>query len=132
MGRARRARPPLADGNERRVEMGRGRVLNLSRTEWRQILVGLVFASPFIAGFLAFTLYPVAMSFYYSFNHFNGIDPPSWVGLKNYRFMFQQDDQWHQALDNTLYMVLFDVPAELITALVMALLLNARIRGQTI
>ena len=104
----------------------------LSRTERRNILIGLLFASPFILGFLAFTLYPIATSFYYSFTHYDGLQPPRWIGLNNYRFMLQQDDQLRQALANTLYMVVLDVPAELITALVMALLLNAKIRGQTI
>ena len=32
--------------------------------ERRNILAGLLFASPFIVGFLAFTLYPMVMSFY--------------------------------------------------------------------
>ena len=112
--------------------MVRVRAVGLSRSERRNIVVGLLFASPFILGFLAFTLYPVAMSLYYSFNHYGGIDPPRWIGLNNYRYMLQQDDQFRQALGNTIYMVVFDVPAELITAFLMAILLNAKIRGQTI
>src|ERR1035437_3261602 len=99
--------------------MVRGKAGGLSRSERRNIIVGLLFASPFILGFLAFTLYPVAMSFYYSFNHYGGIDPPRWIGLNNYRYLFQQDDQVRQALGNTIYLVILDVPAELITAFLM-------------
>lgn len=112
--------------------MGKGRILGLNRTERHHFMIGLAFAAPFILGFMTLTLYPMVLTFYYSFTHFNGLEPPRWIGLDNYRFMLQQDDQFRQALTNTLFMVVFDVPAELITAFIMALLLNVRIRGQTI
>ena len=109
--------------------MDRRRIVGLTRTEWHHVGVGLLFASPFIVGFLAFTLYPMVASFYYSFTHFTGLEPPRWIGLKNYVFMLTQDDQMHRALANTAYMVVFAVPAQLLVAFVMALLLNVQIRG---
>ncbi len=109
--------------------MSSHRLVGLTRMERRNILAGLLFASPFIVGFLGFTLYPMVMSFYYSFNHFTGLEPPRWIGLTNYTYMVTQDDQMRQALANTVYMVLLDVPAQLLVAFVMALLLNVKIRG---
>jgi hypothetical protein len=107
-------------------------MLGLTRSERHNILVGLAFCAPFLLGFLGFTLYPMATSFYYSFTHYDGLNPPRWIGLTNYRFLFTEDDEFRQALDNTLYLVLVGVPAQLLTALVTALLLNVKIRGMAI
>jgi multiple sugar transport system permease protein len=108
------------------------RTLGLTRSERHNLLVGLAFCAPFLVGFLAFTLYPMASSFYYSFTHFDGLNPPRWIGLNNYRFLFSEDDEFKQALSNTVYMVLIGVPAQLLTAFVTALLLNIKIRGMAI
>jgi multiple sugar transport system permease protein len=107
-------------------------MLGLTRSERHNLLVGLAFCAPFLVGFLAFTLYPMAASFYYSFTHFDGLNPPRWIGLNNYRFLLSEDDEFKQALSNTVYMVLVGVPAQLLTAFVTALLLNVKIRGMAI
>ncbi len=108
------------------------RTLGLTRSERHNLLVGLAFCAPFLVGFLVFTFYPMAASFYYSFTHFDGLNPPRWIGLNNYRFLLSEDDEFKQALSNTVYMVLVGVPAQLITAFVTALLLNVKIRGMAI
>ncbi|HZS91040.1 MAG TPA: sugar ABC transporter permease [Chloroflexota bacterium] len=108
------------------------RPLGLTRSERHNILVGLAFCAPFLLGFLGFTLYPMAASFYYSFTHFDGLNPPRWIGLNNYNFLFTQDDEFKQALSNTAYMVVAGVPAQLLAAFVTALLLNVKIRGMAI
>jgi multiple sugar transport system permease protein len=108
------------------------RPMGLTRSERHNILVGLAFCAPFLLGFLGFTLYPMAASFYYSFTHFDGLNPPRWIGLANYIFLFTQDDEFKQALSNTAYMVIVGVPAQLLAAFVTALLLNVKIRGMAI
>jgi multiple sugar transport system permease protein len=108
------------------------RILGLTRNERHNILVGLAFCAPFLLGFLGFTFYPMAASFYYSFTHFDGLNPPRWIGLTNYQFLLTQDDEFKQALSNTAYMVAVGVPAQLLTAFVTALLLNVKIRGMAI
>ena len=40
---------------------------------------GFLFALPWIVGFLAFSLYPILMSGYYSFTDFSAIKEPVWV-----------------------------------------------------
>ncbi len=52
--------------------------------------------------------------------------------MTNYRFLFTEDDEFKQALSNTLYMVVLGVPAQLLAAFVTALLLNVHIRGMAI
>ena len=44
--------------------------------------------SPWIVGFSVFFGYPLVMSAYLSFNHYDLLSPPRWVGLANYRYLF--------------------------------------------
>ena len=58
----------------------RRRILGMTIDERRNLGVGLLFCAPFLLGFLGFTLYPMLASFYYSFTHFDGLNPPRWIG----------------------------------------------------
>lgn len=48
----------------------------MTRREKRNIAIGLAFISPWLIGFLVFSLYPIAAGFYYSFCHYNIVRPP--------------------------------------------------------
>ena len=51
----------------------------MTRTDRRNLRNGLLFASPYILGFLAFILYPLVASIYYSMCQYNVIKPPVWI-----------------------------------------------------
>jgi len=51
---------------------------------FRRELVGLLWISPWIIGFLAFMLLPIAMSLYYSFTDYNLLEAPLWIGARNW------------------------------------------------
>jgi len=89
----------------------------------------MLFAAPWLAGLAVFIAYPVAASLFYSFCAFDGIRPPRWIGLENYRRMLLEDDLFWKSLWNTLFMVGVGVPLGLVSALGMALLLNQKLRG---
>jgi multiple sugar transport system permease protein len=108
------------------------RILGMTPVELRNQWAGLLFCAPFIIGFLGFTLYPMLASLYWSFTHYDGLNPPRWIGINNYRFLITQDDEFKQALSNTVYLVLVGVPAQLIAAFITALLLNTNIRFMAI
>ncbi|WP_230986609.1 carbohydrate ABC transporter permease [Cohnella fermenti] len=91
-------------------------------------LTGLAFASPWIVGFLVFTLYPLGASFYYGLTDFNVFQSPKFVGLDNYSELMRDDLFW-KSVRNTLYLTVISTPVNLIFSLLMALLLNRRIRG---
>ncbi|MDR1766098.1 MAG: sugar ABC transporter permease [Lachnospiraceae bacterium] len=83
----------------------------------------LLFISPWIVGFLAFTLYPILSSLYYSFCEYKVIKDPVWIGLANYINLFK-DATYIDALQNTLYMLLIGVPVTTATAITVSILLN--------
>lgn len=100
----------------------------MTKSARRDLRNGLLFASPYIVGFLAFTLYPFAASVYYSFCSFNAIDPPVWTGLSNYRQMLG-DKYLHTSLYNTFYYTLGSVPLGIVFSILLAVFLNQKLRG---
>lgn len=104
------------------------RGLNLTKNSTR---VGLLFALPWIVGFLIFGLYPICISIYYSMTSFNIFQPPTWVGLANYRELFT-DEKFYKSLWNTFYMVIVGTPVSLIGGLLLAVLLNQKIKGMPV
>ena len=90
---------------------------------------GMLFLSPWLIGFLAFTLYPMIVSFYYSFTIYHSRRAPEWVGLQNYKDLITDEKFWI-ALNNTMYMVAIAVPLGLFASFLCAVLLNLKVRGQ--
>lgn len=100
----------------------------MTGSERRNLLLGLAFIAPFLVGFVAFVLYPLAYNAYLSFTRYTGFGEPVWVGLDNYRRMFFQDGLFWQSLYNTAYYTLLAVPIGVVVALVMALAMNTTVR----
>jgi len=96
---------------------------------WRSQLTGYAFISPFLLGFLIFTAFPVAASFYLSFTDYDLFSAPSWVGLEQYQTMFSGDPKFWRSLRVTFIYVFVGVPLRLTFALMVALLLNRASRA---
>src|SRR6266446_6451143 len=97
----------------------------LSGNRWP---VGVAFSLPLIAGLCALTIYPVSASFYFSLTEYPIFDPPRWVGLANYREMLSEPRFWGSVW-NTLFYAIFAVPLGIVAGLMLALLLNLKVKG---
>ena len=93
---------------------------------------GYLFLLPWLIGFFCLTLGPTLSSLYLSFTDFNLLQPPRWVGWQNFARMFTTDTRFWGAVKVTLTYVLFSVPAKLLFALGIALLLDKGIRGLSV
>jgi len=93
---------------------------------------GYLFLLPWLIGFFCLTLGPTLTSLYLSFTDFNLLQPPRWNGLANYVRMFTTDPRFWGAVQVTITYVVFSVPAKLLFALGIALLLDKGIRGLTV
>jgi len=102
----------------------------MSRGERRNLWLGVAFVSPWVVGFLAFTLYPILASVYYSFCDYDVLSKPVWVGALNYHDMVTDSAFW-KSLYNTLYYTAFSLPLCLIIALFIAVLLNQSVKGRS-
>ncbi len=92
-------------------------------------LAGYAFISPFIIGFLCFTVIPMGASLFLSFTSYDLFTPPKWVGLDNYKAMLTDDEKYWGSLKVTFYYVLAGVPLRLAFALFIAVILNRAEKG---
>jgi multiple sugar transport system permease protein len=93
----------------------------------REAIEGLVFISPWLIGFLLFTAGPIIASLLISFTKWSLIGAPEFAGLENFQYMMGDKFFW-QALKVTLkYLV--NVPLNLALGLLLAILLNQKIRA---
>jgi multiple sugar transport system permease protein len=109
----------LSRRNARRPRPGR-----LGR---RNFLLGMLFISPWLVGFLAFLVYPIVANVWYSFTDYSGFGEAEFIGLDNYSRM-RNDDLFWKSLYNTLYYTLLAVPIGVIVAITLAVAMNQKVR----
>src|SRR5688572_9579195 len=96
----------------------------------REALYGWLFASPWIIGFVLFTAGPMLASFYLGFTEYSIANPPKWVGTANYqKALFGGDAQFWPSLGRTFLYAGMIVPIGLAGSLLIALLLNQKLRA---
>jgi len=107
-----------------------GRKSRLSRSEqvW-----GYLAIAPWLVGFLLLGLGPILFSVLLSFTRWNSLAPPDtarFIGVDNYAWLLTgRDDLFLKALRATLYYVVLSLPLYLVSGLLLALLMNSKLRG---
>lgn len=96
-----------------------------------QTTAGIICALPSILGFFVFVLGPAIASAYFSFARYTVIEPPEFIGFENYKALISED-LFKVSFYNTIYLTCLGVLSTIITSLVLALLLNQRLRGISI
>ena len=99
----------------------------------KEAILGLAYISPWLIGFVVFTAGPVIASAYLSLTDYAILAPPKFVGLANYTHALSgQDGIFWKAVYNTAYFAVIFVPMSIVGSLATALLLNIKIRGQSV
>jgi len=93
-----------------------------SATERRQLAAML---APYALGLVGLVLVPAVVTLAMAFADYDLIQAPRWIGLDNFREL-ASDEIFHAALRNSLVFAAFAVPARLLLALGLALLLHRR------
>jgi multiple sugar transport system permease protein len=120
----RKASPSGPDGDRIKYLQKRAKKFNK-----REAIAGYLFISPWIVGFLIFTVGAMLFSLYISFSHYNlALGRITPAGTTNYEQLIQDPDVL-RSLGNTLYYAVLAVPCEIIFALFLAMLLNRLSRG---
>jgi ABC-type sugar transport system permease subunit len=93
----------------------------------REQLWGYLFISPWIVGFLLFTLIPMAAALAFSFTDFDLRRPDDiqFIGLRNYQRLLA-DPEVAASLMTTIRFIVITVPLNLVFSLGLAVLLNSR------
>ncbi len=95
----------------------------------QETIAGYLFLLPNIVGFLVFSSIPVLATFSISLLDWDLIRAPRFVGLDNYIKLLTADAVFRKVLVNTAYFVVGTVPAGIFLSLMLALAMNANVRG---
>jgi multiple sugar transport system permease protein len=95
---------------------------------FREALIGILFALPWLIRLFVLNIYPIIMAFWYSLTNYSILGEYKWVGLANYVKMFTSDTLPMKALYNSTYYSIGAVPLGLLLALFLAILLNQRVK----
>ena len=105
--------------------------MNITKRQWKEWGEGYLFIAPLLAGICIFYIFPFIQNFWFSFNEVNKFNAATFCGLSNYIEMLQDKELW-EALGNTALYVAITVPAGLMLSLLVAALLNTKIRGTSL
>lgn len=93
-------------------------------------LTAWMFLFPFLFLYGWFMLYPIIKGFFISLTNGSFGTPRTFVGLDNYIRMMKDHDFW-ESLWNTIYFVLISTPTIVIFGLILALIVNSKLKGTT-
>lgn len=108
------------------------------RSDWRARLYRFTNSQAFVAFLFllvpvlllaALKIWPVFYNLYLSFTRYELFEPPRFVGLKNYKYVFSNKTAF-QSIINTLLFTIEAVPVGTALALIIAKLLDQSIRGR--
>lgn len=102
----------------------------LSAAAKREQRWGWFMVAPTIIGLIVLNVYPFIQTLIMSFSTHLGFGTYEFTGLTNYINMFQSAEFW-KANWNTIYFCILTVPVGVFLALLVAILLNAKIKGKT-
>ncbi len=90
---------------------------------------GFFYVLPWLIGFLVLQLYPFITSLCYSFCDYSIMSEAKFIGLDNYIKLFTKDREFWNSMSATLRYTVMTVPGKLVLALIVAILMNQKVRG---
>lgn len=97
----------------------------------REAIAGYLFTMPWILGFVVFMGGPILFALFLSFAKWDGVSGISgiqWVGLANFREM-ATDQRFYKAVYNTFIYSVASVPLTMAGGILVALLMNQKVKG---
>lgn len=95
----------------------------------RENILGWLMVSPWLVGFIGFVAGPILASLALSFSSWDILRPPRLIGFANYRELISSSSLFWQALKVTTVYAFVTVPLHVTLALLVAILLNQRVKG---
>ncbi|MEF9997747.1 MAG: sugar ABC transporter permease [Lachnospiraceae bacterium] len=103
----------------------------VSKREMKNWIAGYIFIAPVVIGLGVFYIFPFFQNFWFGFNDVNKFNVATFCGMNNYVNLFQ-DKELFAALGNTLKYVIITVPISMVLSVIVAGLLNTKIKGTSI
>ncbi|MFD0711510.1 carbohydrate ABC transporter permease [Paenibacillus sp. GCM10027626] len=103
----------------------------IGRMRRTDMMWGYIMIAPLMLGLLVFYVWPVFQTFFFSFTEWGAFGKYKWSGIDNYEKLLT-DPNLLKAFRNTLIYIIFTVPVGIFISILVAVLLNQRIRGLTL
>ena len=103
----------------------------INRSARQEAITGLLFILPALIGFGLFYLYPAIRGLTISFTDWNMLREPSFVGIENYKQLFQDEKFW-SALWITFKYVLLNIPIQTILGILLAVAMDRVVKSTVI
>ncbi len=108
------------------------KILSLSKTKKRSdYFWAYCMIAPTMIGLTIFYLWPIIQTIYFSFTEWGAFGQYEWTGLDNYRRMLE-DSNLLQSFKNTGIYIIFTVPIGIFLSILIAVLLNQKIKGKSV
>lgn len=101
------------------------------KDKYKSWIFAYAFVAPLLIGITIFTLIPIGQSFFYSLTKWDGVRTPELIGLQNFKTLLH-DKSFAQEFRNTCVFVVTSVPLSIGISVILANLLNTKIKGRTI
>ena len=95
----------------------------------KENIIGWIFISPWLFGFVFLTLGPILFSLYGSFTNYDVTSTLDFIGFTNYKKMFFDDKLFWTSLWNTIYYVIFSIPLTTMMSIIIAHALSKEKKG---
>lgn len=112
------------------ITQGKQKISWAKKNRIREAIWGYLFITPNFLIILLFTFIPVFFSLYMSLTDWNILSTPNFIGFENYQDIFS-DKLAQQTFVNTFYFTMVSVPINVFLTLLLAVLLNQKIKGIT-
>lgn len=99
----------------------------MTLARFRRQSIGYALIAPAVLAVVVFLIIPILLSAYWSFTDYNGVKPPTWVGLDNYASLLGSS-RFQRSIGNTVAFVLMGMGLGPPLGLATALLLNRAMR----
>ena len=103
----------------------------LNALQKREEVTGYLFLIPSFIGFLVFILIPCVWGLLLAFTDYDGFKKMNFIGLKNFINLFQ-DNYFYLSLKNNIFYMFFSVLFTLLFGLILAVLVNQKVRGSSV
>jgi raffinose/stachyose/melibiose transport system permease protein len=97
-------------------------------SKWEEILLLL----PMFIGFVMFAIYPILWVIRWAWFDYSGFGKATFVGMDNFVRAFTRDPSFWRSLVNTFYLAIMKLLIEMPLAILLAILVNNKVRGSSI
>lgn len=104
------------------------RISSKRRSDW---MWAYIMITPLMLGLLVFYIWPVFQTFYFSFTDWGSFGKYTWSGMANYKQLFKDKDLLY-AFRNTGIYIITAVPVGIILSIILAVLLNQKVKGLSV